>query len=139
MKGDLVSNWMTKDPITVSGSVTMPDAYWIMVNNHIKRLLVVENGALIGIVTIDDLQQKIPWTAFSINAMHANEMLSKYPVRMIMTTNVVTTSPDTPLYEAAKLMIEKEISTLPVLDENKVVGIITESDIFKAFVELSSE
>ena len=61
MKGGLVKDWMTQNPISVGSNVTMPDAYWKMINHKIKRLLVVDDGILTGIVTIDDLQHKIPW------------------------------------------------------------------------------
>ncbi len=67
MKGKLVKDWMTPDPITVPSNVAIPDAYWLMVNHKIKRLLVVDEGELVGIVTVDDLRQKIPFTAFAMD------------------------------------------------------------------------
>ncbi|PKO08555.1 MAG: hypothetical protein CVU40_14735 [Chloroflexi bacterium HGW-Chloroflexi-2] len=139
MKGGLVKDWMTQNPISVGSNVTMPDAYWKMINNKIRRLLVIDDGILTGIVTIDDLQQKIPWTAFALNAVHASDILSKFPVRLVMTQKLITTTPETSLFDAANSMISNEISTLPVLQDDQVVGIITESDIFRAFVELASE
>jgi CBS domain-containing protein len=139
MKGGLVKDWMTKDPIIVDSNISMPDAYWKMVKNNIRRLLVIDDGVLVGVVTIDDLTQKIPWTTFALNAAHTSEFLSKLPVRMVMSHNLITTTTETTLLDAAELMLSNEISTLPVLHNKLVVGIITERDIFRAFVSLASE
>lgn len=139
MKGKLVQDWMTPDPITVSSNVAIPEAYWLMVNNKIKRLLVVDDEKLVGIVTVDDLRQKIPFTAFAMDAVQASDILSHYPISRLMSTSPTTTSPDALLVEAAQVMVDKNISTLPVVKETRVVGIITEGDIFRAFVALASE
>lgn len=136
MKGNLVRDWMTPDPITVTSNVAIPEAYWLMVNNKVRRLLVVENEKLVGIVTIEDLRQKIPPITFALDAVRASDSMAHYPIRQVMSLNPKTTSPDTPLVEAAQLMLENNISSLPVMDGDKLVGIITESDIFRAFVEL---
>lgn len=136
VEGYLVKDWMTIHPITITGDATVPEAYWLMVNNKIRRLLVVDNEDLVGIVTLEDLRQKIPVTAFAIDAVRLSDFLTSYPIRQIMSQNPKTTSPETPLVVAAKEMLTNKISTLPVMDGNKVVGIITEGDIFRAFVEL---
>ncbi|NMC53313.1 MAG: CBS domain-containing protein [Chloroflexi bacterium] len=136
MESNRVKDWMTKNPITVSSSVTIPDAYWLMINNKIRRLLVVDDGKLVGIVTIEDLRQKIPFTTFAIDAIKASDILSRCPVRQVMSTEPKTTTPDTQLIEAAQFMLDQKISTLPVMEGAKVVGIITEGDFFRAFVEL---
>ncbi|MBN2547754.1 MAG: CBS domain-containing protein [Anaerolineales bacterium] len=137
MKGNLVRDWMTPDPITVTSNVAIPEAYWIMVNNKIRRLPVVDDGILVGIITLEDLRQKFPFTSFAIDVVRASDILSNYPIGKIMSQNPRTTTPDTTLAEAAKLMIERGISTLPVMESGKLVGIITESIIFRAFVELT--
>lgn len=139
MKGGLVKDWMTKDPIVINSNISMPDAYWKMVKNNIRRLLVIDDGVLVGVCTIDDLTQRIPWTTFALNAAHTSEFLSKLPIKMVMSHKLITTTADTSLMDAANLMLDNEISTLPVLHENLVVGIITERDIFRAFVSLASE
>lgn len=136
MNGNLVKNWMTPDPITINSNVTIPDAYWLMIKNKIRRLLVVDDEKLVGIVTLEDLRQKIPFTAFAMDAVRANDILTSYPVRKVMSENPKTTSPDMLLVKAAQLMLDNNISTLPVLEGEKLVGIITEGDIFRAFVQL---
>ena len=132
----LVKDWMNSDPVTASSSCTLPEAYWLMLDNKIRRLLVVEKGALVGIVTLEDLRSKGPICVPGFDMVHISDTLSKLPVRHLMTENLETISPTATLIEAAHLMLEHKISTLPVLDGNKLVGIITESDIFRAFVEL---
>jgi acetoin utilization protein AcuB len=139
MKANLVKDWMTRDPITISSNLSIPEAYWIMVENKIRRLLVLEDGKLIGIVTIEDLRQKIPFTNFAVDAVRASDLLSHCPVSKVMSHNPKKINPDTSLVVAAQTMLDQKISTLPVLDGQKIVGIITESDIFRAFVKMHEE
>ena len=136
MKRFTVKEWMTTEPITITSNKTIPQAYWTMVDKKIRRLLVMDKGNLVGIVTIDDLRQKIPYTTFAIDAVRASDTLSKLPVNRVMTKNPITVPIDTELVDAAKIMIKNHISTLPVLEEDYLVGLITEGDIFRAFVEL---
>jgi len=136
MKGNLVKHWMTSDPITITSNVTIPEAYWLMIDNKIRRLLVVDDQQLVGIVTIEDLRQKIPFTTFAMDVVKANDVLTNCPISRVMSLNPKTTSPDIALVEAARLMLKYNISTLPVMEREKLVGIITESDIFRAFVQM---
>jgi len=136
MKGNLVKHWMTSDPITITSNVTIPEAYWLMIDNKIRRLLVVDDQQLVGIVTIEDLRQKIPFTTFAMDVVKANDVLTNCPISRVMSLNPKTTSPDIALVEAARLMLKHNISTLPVMEREKLVGIITESDIFRAFVQM---
>jgi acetoin utilization protein AcuB len=136
MDGKLVRDWMTPDPITIYGNVTLPEAYWLMVRNEIRRLLVVEGGVLVGIVTLEDIRQKMPASFINIDPVRVSDMFSKLPVCQVMTKNPKTISADSPLVEAAQQMLEYKISTLPVMEKDKLVGIITESDIFRILVKL---
>jgi acetoin utilization protein AcuB len=98
----------------------------------------VDEGKLVGIITHQDLQQKIPFASFAIDPVRVSDYLTKCPVRQLMTIDPITISSDTKLVDAARLMLERKISTLPVIDEHregKLVGVITESDIFRAFVK----
>jgi len=136
MKSYTVKEWMNPNPITAPSQTTIPDAYWLMVKNKIRRLLVVDNEKLTGIVTIDDLRQKIPVSTFAIDAVRANDILANCPIRKVMSRDLITTPQELPLVKAAKIMLENDISTLPVMVGENLVGIITESDIFRAFVHL---
>lgn len=135
MKETLVRDWMTPNPITISSSCTLPDAYWMMINNKVRRLLVVDHEKLVGIVTLEDLRGKVPSILTSMDPIRANNMLTKLPVCRVMTENPKTIEINVELIKAARLMLEYKISTLPVMEGSKVVGIITESDIFRALVK----
>jgi len=134
-----VKDWMTPDVIAVSSSCTLPEAYWLMLENKIRRLPVVEEGTLVGMVTLEDLRHTDPIRVVRFDVIHISDMLSKLPVRQLMTENPKTISPTASLIDAARLMLKHKISALPVLDGDKLVGIITESDIFRAFVELETK
>ena len=104
MISNLVKDWMTADPITITSNVTIPEAYWLMIDNKIRRLLVVDDQHLVGIVTIEDLRQKIPFTSFALDVVRANDMLTNCPIRRVMSPDPKTTSPDTSLGKAAQLI-----------------------------------
>lgn len=130
-----VKDWMNSHVITVSGSSTLPDAYWLMLENDVRRLPVVEDGILVGIVTMEDLRRMDPIEAAGYDIIRISNMLAKLPIRQLMTKNPKTIAPTESLVKAAQLMLRNKISTLPVLDGDELVGIITERDIFRAFVE----
>jgi len=100
---------------------------------------VVEKGTLVGMVTLEDLRYANPAGIARFDVIHISGMLSKYPVRQLMTKDPKTISLTAPLIDAARLMLKHRISALPVLDGDEVMGIITESDIFRAFVEFEDE
>jgi len=130
-----IRDLMTSDPITISGSTTLPEAYWLMLENNIRRLLVVDKNLLVGIVTMDDLRGSFPSEIITIIPLRFNEILSKMPVRQFMSKDSITIAPAANVIEAARKMLEHKISTLPVMDSGEVVGIITESDLFRILVD----
>jgi acetoin utilization protein AcuB len=134
-----VKNWMNSHVITVSDSSTLPDAYWLMLENGVRRLPVVEDGVLVGIVTLEDLRRMDPVNVAGLDVVHISNMLARLPVRRLMTENPKTIAPAASLIDAARLMLKNKISALPVLDGGELVGIITESDIFRAFVEAEEQ
>jgi acetoin utilization protein AcuB len=109
-----------------------------MRDHRFRRLPVVDKkGKLVGIVSERDLLYASPSSATSLSVSEVHYLLSKLQVRRIMTTDVITTTPDTPLEDAAYLMADNKIGGLPVVDaERRVVGVITETDVFKTFVEM---
>jgi len=115
----------------------MQEAHKLMRDEKIRRLPVVDKrGKLIGIVSESDLLDASPSDATSLSIWEMNYMLSKVMVKEIMTRDVITASPDTPLEDAARNMVDKKIGGLPVVRNAEVVGIITETDLFKVFLEL---
>jgi acetoin utilization protein AcuB len=136
MQTQLVRDWMTPDPITVPGNTTLPEAHDLMKKHKIRRLLVADDGELMGIVTLGDIRGAEPSEATSLSIFEIHYLLSRLTLDKIMTRNVIAVSPNDPVGKAARLMYENKIAGLPVVDEGRVVGIITESDVFRMVVEL---
>ncbi len=136
MKQELVKDWMTRNVVTISPDTTLPEAHRLMTDKGIRRLPVVEHGRLVGIVTRGDVRGAEPSGATSLSIWEVNYLLAKLKVGEIMTVQPATIAPDDTIGEAARLMLEKKISGLPVVDaEGKIQGIITESDIFRLVVQ----
>ena len=136
MKQELVKNWMTKNVITIPVDTSLPEAHKLMTDKAIRRLPVVKNGRLVGIVTRGDVREAEPSDATSLSIWEVNYLLSKLKVEKIMTKDPLTISPEATVGEAARLMLDNKISGLPVLgSEGHVIGIITESDIFRMVVQ----
>ena len=133
-----VKDHMTKNPYTITKDVVISKAVEIMRKNHFHRLPVVDDqGKLIGLVTGGLVEEKSGASSTSLSIYELNYLLSKTQVQDIMIKDVKTISEDVFVEAAAQTMLENEISVLPVVDDkNKVIGIITDKDIFQAFVEL---
>jgi acetoin utilization protein AcuB len=131
-----VKEWMTTPVISVDADTPVADAYNIMMERSIRRLPVVQNGKLVGIVTLGDLREARPSSATSLSIYELNYLLSKLTVDKVMTHNPFTMSPETPIQIAAKMMMDRKVGGLPVVnEEGHLVGIITESDIFSMLVD----
>jgi acetoin utilization protein AcuB len=136
MSGNLVRDWMTPKPVFVSSSTPLRDAYWLMIDHKVRRLPVMDKERLVGIITLEDLRRAEPPTGIGLDLVKITDMLSRITVQQIMTKNPKTIAPDAPLIEAARMMLEHKISALPAMEGSHLAGIITESDIFRAFVEI---
>jgi len=126
-----IRDMMTKNPITVDSETLVIDARKIMKENNIRRLPVVDKGKLLGIITKHDLLEASPSPATSLSVHELNYLLSKMKVKEIMKKNPVTLTPDTPFEEALKIGQDKRIGSFPVVENGKLVGIATESDIVR--------
>ncbi|MBI5030655.1 MAG: CBS domain-containing protein [Chloroflexi bacterium] len=132
----LVRERMTPNPITVSPTTSVNDALRLMREKKIKRLPVLDNrGQLVGIVSEKDLLYASPSPATSLNVWEIHELLGKLVVEKVMTPRVITVAEDQPLEDAARMMDDGKIGGLPVMRGKTLVGIITESDLFKAFLQ----
>ena len=132
----LVEKRMKAHPITVGPGDSFRHAMSLIRQRGIRHLPVVEHDRLVGIVTDRDLRQASPSPATSLEIHELHYLLEKITVRDIMTSPVLTVAPETPIEEAARLMLEHRIGCLPVLRRTTLVGIITETDILGAFVDL---
>ncbi|NLY51779.1 MAG: CBS domain-containing protein [Firmicutes bacterium] len=131
----MVKTRMTPNPITATPDMGVLDALKLMRKHNVRRLPVLENDKLIGIVVESELLRVSPSPATTLSVFEMNTILNKITVKEVMTPNPVTVTPDTLIEEAAVLMRENVVSGLPVLDNGKLVGIITETNIFDAFVD----
>ena len=135
MKQELVSDWMTRDVITIAPETSLKEAHDIMNSKKIRRLPVVTHGKVVGIVTLGDIRGAEPSKASSLSVWEMNDLLAKLQVSKIMTHNPATIPQTVSIGDAAKVMLEKKFSSLPVVDDAEhLVGIITESDIFRLVV-----
>lgn len=133
----LVGKRMTKPVITVSPDLPIQEAMAQMRREKVRRFPVVnEKGHLVGIVSEKDLLNAAPSDATSLSVFEVNYLISKITVERVMTRDVITIDDDCPIEEAARIMADKKIGSLPVLSSGKLVGIITETDLFKLFLEM---
>lgn len=132
-----VSNRMTANPFTLPANATVADASEVMRTHKFRRLPIVENGKLVGIVTDRDLREVSPSPATTLSIFELNYLLAKMMVKDIMKKNVLTIQASSTIEEAALLMYKNKIGGLVVVDEQAaVIGVITETDIFKTFVDV---
>lgn len=133
-----VQDWMREHPVTIDPDATLSAAQELMLENEVRRLPVVERGELVGIITNSDILRQIPATVEEADD-DTRLLLTQRTVREVMTYSPMTINPSATIQEAAERMLEYQISGLPVVRNNKVVGIITESDIFRLVVESWAE
>ena len=133
-----VRDRMSSPAVTVTASASFPDALKLMRERRFRRLPVVDKkGRLVGIVSERDLLYASPSSATSLSIWEVHYLLANLHIKTIMTKRVITTTPDTPVEDAARLMVTHKIGGLPVVDgRREVVGVITETDIFQTFVEM---
>ncbi len=135
-----VQEWMSTPVVSVSPITSISSAHQIMKENGIRRLPVVENDRLVGIITIGDVREASPSDATTLSIWELNYLWAQLTVEKIMTRKVITVKPDDFIIDAAQLMLDHKISGLPVVDSNdKLVGILTESDIFRMLVKSRSK
>jgi len=133
----LVKERMSHPVLIVHPELPIMEALNLMKKEHIRRLPVVDKrGRLVGIVSEQDLLQAAPSSATSLSVWEVNYLIGKVIVKEVMSKDLITIAEDTPLEEAARTMVDNKIGGLPVVRDREVVGIITETDLFKIFLEL---
>jgi acetoin utilization protein AcuB len=134
MNNQFVRDWMTPQPITITPKTTLPEARIIMIEKKIRRLPVLKKNTLVGIVTFGDIREALPSDATSLNIHEVTYLLERLNAKDFMTSKPVTVSPDTTIAEAARLMLEHKVGGLPVMEGEKLVGIITETDLCRLLI-----
>jgi CBS domain-containing protein len=132
----LVQEWMSSPVEVINTDTTVADAYTVMMSKGIRRLPVLDAERLVGIVTLGDLREARPSPATTLSIYELNYLLAKLTVGQVMSHNPFTVTADTPIQKAARIMLERKVSGLPVVSEDgRVTGIITESDIFRMLID----
>lgn len=132
-----VSDWMTKKVFTVSPDENIAEAAELAAIKNIKHIPVVKGEKIKGILSDRDIREYVPSIAKTFDLLELHGIMSKTKVKEVMKTNVICTGPDTPVEEAAMIMHDKNIGCLPVIDQEKLVGIISDRDIFRVLVDIS--
>lgn len=127
---------MTANPFTVGPDNSIRDAIALMDERNIRGLPVVRDGDVVGVISRGDLDKASPSKATSLAAGEVNYLLAKLKVHQVMSRHPITISPDALLEEAAVLMRDNKIELLPVVDDGGLVGVLTESAILDAFIEM---
>lgn len=132
-----VSDWMTRKVFTVEPDDYLDDAMLIMRERQIKHLPVVKDGKLKGIVSDRDIKEFSPSKATALDIYELHYLLAKTRIRELMKTGVITTKPDAPVEEAAMILLDRAIGCLPVMEGERVAGIISDRDIYRALVDIT--
>jgi acetoin utilization protein AcuB len=132
-----VSDFMSTELITVSPETPIFDAIDLMKKHDIHRLPVLEQGKLVGLITEGIIQEAMPSKATSLSVYEVNYLLNKTTVRDVMIKKVETIAPDALLEDAISIMRSNNIGVLPVIDGEELKGIITNNDIFDAFLKIT--
>jgi len=126
---------MTGALITAEPETAVLDARSLMQKERIRHLLVTDKrGELLGIVTDRDIRLNLPSQATSLSVWEINHLLTRLTLDKIMTRSVITVGPDREARDAAQLMLEHRIGALPVVEAGTLVGIVTETDLLRAYV-----
>jgi acetoin utilization protein AcuB len=131
-----VDKRMRRDVVTIRPDDPIRLAMDLLKEHHIRQLPVVEDGKVVGIITDRDLREASASSAISLSVWELNFLLEKITVKEIMTKDVVTITPDTAVEEAARLIHDLKIGGIPVVEEEKLIGIITEVDLLEMFLEV---
>ena len=132
----LVRDRMTPDPVTITKETNLRDALDLVRSNKFRHLPVVDqNGRLVGVVTEKSLIYAAPTPTTTLSVFEVDYILSRVTVGQVMRMSVITVGPGLPIEEAARVMVDHRIGCLPVIENGELVGIISDTDIFRVFVE----
>jgi acetoin utilization protein AcuB len=132
----LIGERMSRPVVTIPPDLPIAEALDLMKREHIRRCPIIDDGKLVGIISDKDLLNASPSPVTTLSIWEMHYLLSKITVSEVMTKNVLTVAEDTPIEEAARIMADNKIGGVPVMRDRAVVGIITETDLFKIFLEL---
>ena len=127
---------MSKNPVTTNPDASVPNALKVMQGSGVRQLPVLEKGKLVGIVSLADLFRALPSPASSLSRWEVEYLLDQVKVREVMTTKVISVTEETAVEEAGRIMAEGKVSGLPVIQDSELVGMITESHLFRILLDV---
>jgi CBS domain-containing protein len=137
---DTVRRWMSSPALVAEESMRLPDARQRLKQQHVRRLPVVNaSGQLVGIVTEGDINRVSDSHITDVRDYSLYHRVADLPISEIMTRTVVTVAPDTPIMEVARLLLDHRIGGVPVIEDGQIIGMITESDLFRLIVVQQAE
>lgn len=131
MNTQLVKDHMTSPVISISADTNLAETHNKMADNKVRRLPVVDGDRLVGIVSLNDVLEAKPSDASSLSIWELNYLVANLKIKDIMCSKVFSIAPDATIGDAARMMLDKKFSGIPVTENDKLIGIITESDIFR--------
>ena len=133
----IIRDVMTKSPVTVTEETSVTEAKALMNKNNFSKLPVLDKSKrLVGIITKNDIQKASPSDATTLDMFELGYVLSKLTVGKFMTKKVITIQETEVIEEAARIMVDNNIGCIPVMEDDVLVGIVTESDLFRLFTEI---
>lgn len=132
-----VSHWMTRMVFTVSLDDSISDVISLMKEKGIKHIPVLKDEKLKGIISDRDIKEYTPSKATTLDIFELHYLLAKTKVKEIMRNKVITTTPNTPIEEAAMVMHDQNVGCLPVLENGRLVGIISDRDIYRVLIDIT--
>jgi acetoin utilization protein AcuB len=139
MEKQFVKDWMSTDPVLTGPDTPLLEVQKLFREHNIRRVPIVDSQEhLLGIVSLHDVYEAKPSDATTLSIHEINYLIAKLKISQIMTKDPIMVSPDTTMAEAARIMMERKIGGLPVVEHGKLVGILTETDVFRMVVEALS-
>jgi acetoin utilization protein AcuB len=132
-----VSDWMTKKVFTIGPDDYLSDAITLMKEKKVKHLPVLKDGKLKGILSDRDIKESSPSKATTLDIYELHYVLANTKINEVMQVKVISTAPDTPVEEAAMIMLDHNIGCLPVIDADSLCGIISDRDIYRVLVDIT--
>ena len=140
MPGPVVRDWMTRHPVTIRRGTSILETRELMDEEQVRRLLVLDDdGTLIGVVTAGDVREAWPSPLSSLEPFERKAALAEIPIEEVIENDPISIHPDATIQEAADLMFEHKIGGLPVVEDDKLLGLITQSDLIRGLVRMLDE
>jgi len=131
----LVKEIMSAAVVTVNPDQTLRDAFVLLQSNHVRQLPVVQGGILVGIITDRDVKRAMPSVLSGIDRDEYDKVLDNTTFGQLMTREPITVAPDAKLKDVVKIFMTKKVGALPILQNGKLAGIVTQTDVLRVFYE----